>query len=140
MDRNQRFEAIAVCDEAVLARLAERALAGGAAVTVLREPTPGMVMMRARESARRSLFNLGEVAVTEAEVEIGPHRGYAMTMGLRPAKALAGAIVDAAAEADPALRPTIEAALREATAADEAGRAARRRRIVGTRVRFDEIP
>nr|MBA2449497.1 phosphonate C-P lyase system protein PhnG [Chloroflexota bacterium] len=83
MDRNARFEAIADCDEAVLTGLAERVLASSAAVTVVREPTPGMLMLRARESAGRSVFNLGEVTVTEAEVEIDGHRGYAMTTGLR---------------------------------------------------------
>lgn len=139
MDRNARFEAIALCDEATLRTLAERVL-GEVSVTVLRTPAPGMVMMRARERARVSLFNLGEVTVSEAEVEIDGHRGYAMTMGLAPARALAGAIVDAAAEALAGLRPEIEAVLAEALADAATRKAERWQRVAGTRVQFDEIP
>lgn len=140
MDRNERFEAIAVCAEDALAALAERVLAAGAHVAVLREPAPGMVMVRARESARRSLFNLGEVTVTEAEVELDGQRGYAMITGLHARQALAGAIVDAAAEALPPLRSEIEAVLAGALAHHDAVRAARWERVKGTRVQFDEIP
>ena len=140
MDRNERFEAIAVCDEQALAELAERVLQSGARVSVLRPPAQGMVMVRARESARRSVFNLGEATVTEAEVEVDGCRGYAMTLGLRPRPALAGAIVDAAAEALPALRPEIEATLRAAQLAQQEQREARWQRVAGTRVEFDEIP
>ncbi len=140
MNRKERFEAIAACDEERLAALAERVLAGGVQVTILRPPSPGLVMVRARESARRSVFNLGEATVTEAEVEIDGARGYAMTMGIRPRHGLAGAIVDAAAEALPALRPAIEDELRAALRERDERRAARRRRVAGTRVEFDEIP
>jgi len=139
MDRNERFEAIALCDEDRLTVLADQVLSAGAAVTVLRGPLSGMLMMRARESTERSVFNLGEVTVTEAEVEIDGHTGYAMVMGLRPRKALAGAIVDAAAEAR-TMTPEIEALLSEALALDASRRAARWQRVAGTRVEFDEIP
>ena len=140
MDRNRRFEAIAVCDEATLKQLAERVLGAASAVNVLREPAPGMVMMQARESAQGAAFNLGEVTVAEAEVEIDGQRGYAMCMGRNAARALAGAIVDAGAEALPGLRAAIEAHLTEALAADDARRRARWQRVAGTRVEFDEIP
>lgn len=140
MDRNRRFEAIAVCEGDVLRQLAERVLGGASVVNVLREPAPGMVMMQARESAQGAVFNLGEVTVAEAEVEVDGQRGYALCMGLDAARALAGAIVDAGAEALPGLRPVIEAALTQAIAADEARRRARWQRVAGTRVEFDEIP
>jgi alpha-D-ribose 1-methylphosphonate 5-triphosphate synthase subunit PhnG len=139
MDRNRRFEAIARCDETALRGLAERVLAS-AEVSVLRAPTPGMLMMRARERAHASLFNLGEVTVTEAEVEVAGHRGYAMTMGVTPAKALAGAIVDAGAEALGDLRPAIEAVLTRALADGAIQKAERWQRVADTRVQFDEIP
>jgi alpha-D-ribose 1-methylphosphonate 5-triphosphate synthase subunit PhnG len=140
MEREQRCQAYACCDENALAVLAERVLSIGLDVVVLRPPTPGTVMVRLREPVARALFNLGEVTVTEAEVEIAGQRGYAMVMGRRPRQALAGAIVDAAYEALPELRSVIAAALAEALAERERQRAARWQRVALTRVQFDEIP
>jgi alpha-D-ribose 1-methylphosphonate 5-triphosphate synthase subunit PhnG len=140
MDRNRRFEAIAACDGERLASLAEQVLAGGARPAVLRGPAAGSVMMRARDPGRGGLFNLGEVTATEAEVEIAGERGYALVLGVEPRRALAGAIVDAAAEAMPELRPVIEHVLGQALLDDERRREARALRVEGTRVQFDEIP
>jgi alpha-D-ribose 1-methylphosphonate 5-triphosphate synthase subunit PhnG len=136
--REGRFEAIAVADAAELISLADRVLARHE-VTVLRPPASGAVMMRAVETAEGSVFNLGEVAVTEAEVELGGERGYCMVLGHAPEKALAGAILDAAAQASVAATE-IETLLAESVARREDADRQAWASLAATRVRFDEIP
>src|SRR5215831_9278003 len=99
VNREQRFEAIAVAQAADLTLLADAVLAD-TDVAVIRGPTAGMVMLQARESVEGIRFNVGEVLVTEALVAIGPHQGYALVQGMAHELALAGAICDAAVEAD----------------------------------------
>src|SRR5262245_19998142 len=89
VNREQRFEAIAVAEAAVLTPLADAVLAD-TDVAVIRGPTAGMVMLQARESVEGIRFNVGEVLVTEALVAIGPHQGYALVQGMAHELALAG--------------------------------------------------
>jgi alpha-D-ribose 1-methylphosphonate 5-triphosphate synthase subunit PhnG len=62
-----------------------------------------------------------------------------MVMGYAPDRALAAAVLDAAAEAHIA-HDELEAILREAVAAAEEREAQLWRRLAPTRVQFDEIP
>ncbi len=138
MDRERRFEAIAVARASDLAPLAEVVLADSP-VRVLRGPTVGTMMLRATESVVGQVFNVGEVLVTEAFVAIGEHQGYAMVQGMERELALAGAICDAAVEANHAVSPRILAAL---TTAEERATAATRAawaKVAATRVVFDEM-
>ena len=96
-------------------------------------------MMRAIETAEGSVFNLGEVSITEAEVELEGERGYCMVMGYAPQKALAGAVLDAAAEAN-LLFEDIERLLRNSIEAEQRRRTAEWDALAPTRVQFDEIP
>ena len=138
LTREERFEALAIAEEAGLVTVADRILADHE-VTVLKPPVSGAVMMRAIETAEGSVFNLGEVAVTEAEVELAGERGYCMVMGYAPQKALAGAVLDAAAEASIAVA-TIDQLLRDALRAQVEGERAEWAQLAPTRVQFDEIP
>lgn len=138
LTREERFEALALAEESHMVSVADGILSSHE-VTVLRPPVSGAVMMRAIETAEGSSFNLGEVSVTEAEVELEGERGYCMVMGYAPEKALAGAVIDAAAEANLSVEE-IENLLQHAFEAE-----ARRRRsewmlLAPTRVQFDEIP
>lgn len=113
MDQDQRFELLTCMPEIDARRLADRLVrpaAGAPApdVAVLVPPTVGMLMARAVDGARGEHFNLAEVVVTEARVSVGGHQGWGMVMGRRPEHALAMAILDAVAEADPTARATIE--------------------------------
>ncbi len=139
LTREQRFEAIAAAEGTTLVAAADAVLARHA-VTVLRPPTGGAVMMRAFETAEGSVFNLGEVSVTEAEVEIAGRRGYAMVMGFAPEHALAGAVIDAALEARVEQSDALGAVLRAAVAERAERMAAEWRRLAPTLVSFDEIP
>ena len=138
LSREERFEALSVADEAGLVATADRILASNA-VTVLRPPVSGSVMMRAIETADGSVFNLGEVSVTEAEVELKGERGYCMVMGYAPERALSGAVLDAAAEANLSVAE-IEGLLHAALRDEAARRAVEWAELAPTRVQFDEIP
>lgn len=95
-DRSDRFERIAACDETVLARFANEVLDSDPPLTILQEPKPQLLMQQVREPVEHRPFNLGEVVVTPAEVELDGERGFAMQPGKAERAALSGAIVDAA--------------------------------------------
>jgi alpha-D-ribose 1-methylphosphonate 5-triphosphate synthase subunit PhnG len=95
-DRANRFELIAACDGNVLARFANEVLDSDPPLAILQEPKPQLLMQQVREPVERRPFNLGEVVVTPAEVELADERGFAMQPGKAERAALSGAIVDAA--------------------------------------------
>lgn len=138
MDREQRFEAIAVATAEMLTPLADAILVD-ATVRIIRGPTVGMVMLQARESVEGIRFNVGEVLVTEALVAIDGHQGYAMVQGMAREHALAGAICDAAVEAGHTESPRILAVLQDANERAEQEQRAQWAAVAGTRVSFDEM-
>ena len=95
-DRSDRFELIAACDGETLARFANDILEADPPLSVRQEPRPQLVMQQVREPVERRPFNLGEVLVTPAEVDLDGSRGFAMMPGKAERAALSGAIVDAA--------------------------------------------
>jgi alpha-D-ribose 1-methylphosphonate 5-triphosphate synthase subunit PhnG len=56
----------------------------------------GLVMIKMRETARNSLFYMGEVLVTEAKVRIGERVGIGIVRGHKPELAEDLAVIDAA--------------------------------------------
>jgi len=138
MEREARLEAIACADPRELVALADDLLESFE-VEVTRGPAVGLLMVRVEEPSERLPFNFTEVTVSEAEVAAGPHRGYAMVMGKSLERALAGAVVDAALEAQHQLTPRIEAFLQDAQAAAEEAWAARWAVVAPTRVRFEDV-
>lgn len=138
MDREARFEAIACADPERLVVIADEVLET-LDVEVTRGPTVGLLMVRVEEPLERLPFNFAEVTVSEAEVAVGAHRGYAMVMGKSLERALAGAVVDAAIEAGHPLSPRIEAFLAEAQDAADQAWTDRCSVIAPTRVRFEDV-
>lgn len=138
MEREARFEAIASADADRLVALADEVLET-LDVEVTRGPTVGLLMVRVEEPLERLPFNFTEVTVSEAEVAVGTHRGYAMVMGKSLEHALAGAVLDAAIEADHPLSPRIEAFLADEQDAAEEQWADRWAVIAPTRVRFEDV-
>jgi alpha-D-ribose 1-methylphosphonate 5-triphosphate synthase subunit PhnG len=98
-DRTERFELLAATAGDTLAELANAVLETDPSFAVLQEPNPQLLMQRVREPVERRPFNLGEVVVTPAEVELAGARGFAMYPGKAERAALSGAIVDAAVAA-----------------------------------------
>jgi alpha-D-ribose 1-methylphosphonate 5-triphosphate synthase subunit PhnG len=73
-------------------------------------------MHRVREPVERRPFNLGEVLVTPAEVDLDGVLGFAMVPGKNERAALSGAIVDAAVAAGHETAPDIVEALADVDA------------------------
>ena len=138
MEREARLEAIASADPAGLVALADDILESFE-VEITRGPAVGLLMVRVEEPSERLPFNFTEVTVSEAEVAAGPHRGYAMVMGKSLERALAGAVVDAALEAQHQLAPRIETVLTAAEQAAERDWAERWAVVAPTRVRFEDV-
>lgn len=95
MKRKERTQVLVEGDRDLLdgiAREVERAYD----VEVVREPVEELVMLKMRESARRSQFYLGEALMTSCVVRIGEAYGYGMVLGEDRKKAFDLAIVDAA--------------------------------------------
>ena len=95
-DRSDRFELIAACEAETLGRFANDVLADDLSLFVRQEPRPQLIMQQVREPVERRPFNLGEILVTPAEVDLDGVRGFAMVPGKSERAALSGAIVDAA--------------------------------------------
>jgi alpha-D-ribose 1-methylphosphonate 5-triphosphate synthase subunit PhnG len=138
-DRNSRFEMIAVCDDATLVGHAEAILSGRTPVEIRQEPTPQLVMQRVREPVQARPFNLGEVLVTAAEVAVDGAAGFAMVPGKAEAKAVSGAIVDAAVEAGHPRSSAIAEDLEAAAATREQRRQREWAESRATTVQFDTM-
>lgn len=69
-------------------------------VTILQPAETGLVMVKIRESARKSLFYIGEVLVTEVKVLIHGSVGLGIVAGDNPELAFQLAVIDAAYSAD----------------------------------------
>ena len=65
-------------------------------VKLLSGPRQGLVMLRVRETVADSLFNAGEILVTEVKLELDGQFGFGVVMGDRPQLAMAIALIDAA--------------------------------------------
>ena len=108
-------------------------------VIELEAPNNGLVMIRMRETARKSVFYLGELLVTEAKVQIGGTIGLGIIAGDAHEAALDLAVIDAAWNARlPETQGWIS--LLEAEEARLGSEQAREEtRLLETRVRFETM-
>lgn len=65
-------------------------------VKILEKPHSGLIMVKMRESARQSLFYLGEILVTECKVQIDGVLGIGIVQDLERERAYHLAVIDAA--------------------------------------------
>lgn len=138
MERTQRTELLARLSDSELAGIAGSIPAPVVADrVVIVEPTVGMVMARAIEGARGEVFNVGEVLVTECQVQLGDCEGWGMLMGSRPKAALAAATIDAAVAAGRIGADSVDRVIARLVAAHDAAIAARQAELAPTRVQFD---
>lgn len=82
----------------IVVALAEQVLGSypDTAVTIISGPKVAMVQLRMRESVNNSVFNAGEVLVTETRLELNGTFGFGMIIGNNPEHATALAVIDAA--------------------------------------------
>ena len=95
MTRQRRTRVLVLGDSALRRQLADEVRAA-VAVEETVPPRLGLVLATVRESARRSLFHLGEVLVTEAKVRVAGAPGLGLIQGRDSEAALDLAIIDAA--------------------------------------------
>lgn len=114
---------------------------GSDAVCVLDEPREELVMVKVRETAKGSLFYLGEALATSCRVRIGDAVGIGLVMGSNRCRAYELAVIDAAfaGEAGAARADRWDARLREELAAVDAREAAEVARAATTRVDFSTM-
>ena len=136
-DRTDRFELIAACDGGALTDAANQVLATEPSVSVRQEPRPQLLMQRVRDPVENRPFNLGEVVVTPAEVELDGADGFAMRPGKAERQALSGAIVDAAVAGGHPAAEAVAARLEETRRRFEDERERERARSRHTTVAFD---
>ncbi|MQA03985.1 MAG: phosphonate C-P lyase system protein PhnG [Streptosporangiales bacterium] len=136
--RQRRAELLARATREELDPVAEEVLAAIAEQpVVLSGPDVGMVMLQLREPVAEERFYVGEMLVTQVEVELAGERGWCMRMGDDKRAALAAALLDAAAEGT-AREPVDALCLR---VAEREARAARTEwaSIAPTEVKFEEL-
>lgn len=138
MERRMRTEILVEGDPGVAAGLAAQVRCAHR-VDLLSPATEALVMVRARESGRNGVFNLGEVLVTEAKAMVGGRIGLGLARGSRPALAEDLAVVDAAYAARLPETEAWDVVLERAREDLERGRAAAAARVEGTRVDFRSI-
>ncbi len=95
MTRLRRTRILVEGDEG-LARSLAGEIERGHRVTALENANEGLAMIRMRESARNSVYNLGEALVTEAKAIVAGTVGIGIVAGRKPELATNLAIVDAA--------------------------------------------
>ncbi|MFC5700173.1 phosphonate C-P lyase system protein PhnG [Cohnella faecalis] len=108
-------------------------------VVVVEEPNHGLVMVKVRETARNSLFYLGEVLVTECKVRIGNAVGVGIVKGDEPLKAADLAVIDAAYAAELSETSAWTARLQSENERLEAERSAAFADLLRTQVSFETM-
>jgi len=99
MNRKKRTEILVKGSPEVAKRLAQEILRKYD-VRTIEQPNNGLVMVKVRETAGRSLFYLGEVFITECKALINGCVGIGIVRGQEPDLAHHLAIIDAAYNAD----------------------------------------
>ncbi|GAB3062253.1 phosphonate C-P lyase system protein PhnG [Virgibacillus ainsalahensis] len=102
-------------------------------------PHYGMTMVKMRESAKNSLFYLGEVLVTEAKVEIQQQIGIGLVAGMHEELAMDLAIIDAAYKADLPESRKWEEELLHAEQYIEEAKAKKQAELFETKVNFETM-
>ena len=95
MNRKRRTEILIRGDRKLSEKIAEE-IKEKYDIKSVNEPENGLVMIKMRESAKKQLFYLGEVLVTEAKVYINGNLGMGIVIGNEEKLAHDLAIIDAA--------------------------------------------
>lgn len=99
MDRRRRTE-ILIKGSMEIAKKMSLEISEKYKVKVIEEPNSGLVMIKMREDAKKSLFYLGEVLITEAKVEVNGKLGIGIVRGDKGELSYCLSVIDAAYNAD----------------------------------------
>lgn len=95
MKRKRRTEILINGSHELVKEFAEE-ICGSFDVKIIQEPENGLVMLKVRETSKKSLYYPGEVYVTECKVQVKQSIGIGIVMGDQPKLAYNLAVVDAA--------------------------------------------
>lgn len=138
MKRKRRTEILVHSSSELPTALAEEIL-NQYEVKVVEEPNGGLVMVKTRESAKKSLFYIGEVFVTECKVHIGDYIGVGVIAGHEETRAFDLAVIDAAYNAGLKETERWQDLLLQEEAFIEKERAARMAQVLKTKVNFETM-
>lgn len=130
-DHERLLDILARANVGRLTELAEGLLAALGPVEVVQSRT-GLVMLPMRDTVLGTDFHLGEVLVAEAHIRAAGTEGYGVVVGRDLDRAMAMAVVDAAASLGQT--PEIRAFLHREAAEQAATDTARLREVEATRV------
>lgn len=99
MNRKRRTEILIKSDESLAKKLAN-SVRKKCGIKVIEKPNQGLVMIKMRETAKKELFYLGEVLVTEAKVYVNGALGMGIVKGENEELAMNLAIIDGAYKAN----------------------------------------
>lgn len=99
MKRRRRTQ-ILIQGEPTLAEQLAESIAANYNYQEIIAPRYGLTMVKMRESAKNSLFYMGEVLITEAKIEVENSIGIGIIVGMEEALARNLAIIDAAYKAN----------------------------------------
>lgn len=137
--RQESCELLGLVASDDIVRLADQVLATGAATRVTRRPETGSIVLQVREPVARRRFQLADMVVTTAELELDDEPGWALRPGTDRLATLAQAVCEAELARNGAIAPHIEARL----AAQEQERAQQRaqewQELLPTVVEFEEV-
>ena len=136
--RKRRTRVLVLGDPSLRRELADEVRAAVVVEQTL-APRLGLVLATVRESARQSLFHLGEVLVTEAKVRVAGVPGLGLIQGRDPDSALDLAVIDAAWSAGLPLVAAWTARLQSAEADLEAKLDREQASLAATRVEFETL-
>ncbi|MGL4346364.1 MAG: phosphonate C-P lyase system protein PhnG [Cellulosilyticaceae bacterium] len=138
MKRRERTQILIESSPRLAQELASEIL-GKYQLKVLEEPSHGLTMVKVRESAKKQVFYLGEVLVTEAKVMLEGALGLGIVQGNHSELAYHLAIIDAAYEAQ--VKETIlwEERLIKAAEAIREMRCQQRAALMATKVQFETM-
>lgn len=93
MTKHEMSAILAKASQSELGEIAEQ-IKAGSEIQILKEPKKTLVMVKARESVKNSLFYLGEVLATECMVAVDGAKGVSVIAGDDFKKAVSAAIID----------------------------------------------
>lgn len=99
MKRKRRMQILIDGSKEVSNKLAHQ-IEENYSVEIILKPQHSLTMIKMRETAKKSLFYLGEVLVTECKVQISNQVGIGLVVGVEEDLAYKLAVIDAAFEAN----------------------------------------
>lgn len=138
MRRKRRTEILINGSKDIAAAMAKEIVDNYEAVTI-EEPNDGLVMVKVKESAKKSLFYIGEVFVTECKVRIYDSLGIGVVTGHDKELAYHLAVIDAAYKASLKETEGWEDLLLEEERMIEIEKAAEFNQILKTKVSFETM-